>query len=191
MSQGRKIKAQNIVADIRHKLSDFELLTKYDLSPEELTGILERLVEAGGLRLAEVTERGQYLNDPFQISRTRCHPREYLRIPLSVVDASSPNLEGLVVDLSERGFRTRGVAAGIGDIRVFHLMVTETDAGESVLVQAVCRWTKMGHTDRMLDQAGFEIIGISDEGLAAIRKLMNRLGLGDVNLKQTISSVPK
>ena len=57
----RKIKAKEIVADIRARVSDFEIMSKYGLSLEQLEKVLEALLEAGEIRGAEIEERGLFL----------------------------------------------------------------------------------------------------------------------------------
>ena len=46
----RKIKAKKIVGDIRARVSDFEIMSKYGLSLEQLEKVLEALLKAGKIR---------------------------------------------------------------------------------------------------------------------------------------------
>ena len=55
----RKIKAKEIAADIRARLSDFEIMSRYGLSLEQVEKVLEQLVEAGTIR--ERRDRGKEL----------------------------------------------------------------------------------------------------------------------------------
>ncbi len=78
----RKIKAGKIVDDIRARVSDFELMSKYGLSLEQLEKVLRKLVEVGTIREDEIKERGPFFDNPDNLSTTRRLPRTYLRVPL-------------------------------------------------------------------------------------------------------------
>ena len=70
----RKIKAKKIAADIRARMSDFELMSKYELSLEQVEEVLEKLVEAGTIREAEIKERSLFFDDPANRLKTRRFP---------------------------------------------------------------------------------------------------------------------
>ena len=114
-----KIKAKEIVADIRARLSDFEIMSKYGLSSKQLEKVLEKLVEAGTIREDEIKERSLFFDDPANRLQTRRFPRIYLRVPLEIEDLNNSSNKGLLVDLSEDGFRTRGIAAVVGEEKLF------------------------------------------------------------------------
>ena len=127
----RKIKAKKIVADIRARVSDFELMSKYGLSLEQLEKVLGRLLEAGEIRGAEIEERGSFFDDPANRSKTRRFPRIYLRVPLEIEDLNDSANKGLLIDLSDDGFRTRGIAAVVGEEKVFLVSLKEVRKTDS------------------------------------------------------------
>ena len=100
------IKARKIAADVRARVSDFELMSKYDLSLEQLEKVLRKLVDAGTIREDEMNERGPFFDDPANRLKTRRFARTYLRIPLEIEDLNEPANKGLLIDLSKEGFRT-------------------------------------------------------------------------------------
>lgn len=57
MAEPRKIKAKELLADIRQGLDDAALLAKYQIPPETLHRFLTQLVEAGLLKQAEIDQR--------------------------------------------------------------------------------------------------------------------------------------
>jgi hypothetical protein len=182
MTTRRIIKADRLVADIRRRVSDFELMEKYQISLEQLDKVLEKLVEKNLLRRDELDERGAHFDDPNNRIVTRRAPRHYLRLPLIVQDIYEPSRAGLVTDLSTAGFRTRDLKAVCGETRSFVIRSKDPMDRNIVEVTAVCRWTRSdcsGQTDRF--EAGFEILDISEHDRARIRLLIQKLSIGDRN----------
>lgn len=182
MAQGRKIKACDIVADIRARLTDFELMSKYDLSWELLQDVLKKLVRGNAIRAAELEERSAYFDDPVNRRRTRGAYRAYMRIPIPIEDLNDVFNRGFVTDLSERGFRTRGVTAKNNDDKTFLIRAGDVSEVENLRFNATCRWVNGQDGPRESCEAGFLIMGLSDEDLSRIRRLIQALGLGNRNL---------
>lgn len=63
----RKIKARELVADIRSGMDDNAVMRKYALSPEQLDEVLEKLVEADFITSLELYERAKLTDS--QITR--------------------------------------------------------------------------------------------------------------------------
>ena len=179
----RKIKAKKIVADIRARVSDFELMSKYGLSLKQLEKVLRRLLEAGEIRGAEIKERGQFFDDPANRLQTRWFPRIYLRVPLEIEDLNNSSNKGLLIDLSEDGFRTRGIAAVVGEEKVFLVSLKEVRK-RTVRLRATCVWAKQDVDAKVLQEAGFKIVHISESDLLEIRRVAGLLGLRDRNLSR-------
>lgn len=184
----RRIKAKKVVADIRARLSDFELMDKYELSPEELQRVLHCLAEAGVIRNAELDERGAWFDDPANRSVTRGVPRHYLRVAPFIHDRENPAHKGFVTDLSEDGFRVRGIMAFIGEEKRLVIHASDVCDVEDVEVRATCRWHRVDSSERGLHESGYHIDHATATGLAGIRRLIEVLGLGDRNARQTGSN---
>ena len=165
MSSKIKVKAKEVVSDIRAGASDFELMSKYGLSAGQLDKALDRLAEAGVLRPAELEERGGFFDDPANRSQTRRFPRAYLWRPLTIEDLQEPSNRGLVTDLSVMGFRTRRIGVGIGEEKTFAIHSREFMGGNAINLGGACKWCNMEGIDRNLWVAGFEIIHVSDDDL--------------------------
>jgi hypothetical protein len=172
MSPKIRINTKEIVSDIRARASDFELMSKYRLSPEQLDRILERLAKARMLRHEELEERGAFFDDPANRSQTRRSARTYLWRPLVIEDLKDPSNKGLVLDLSVMGFRTRGIRAGIGDKKTFAILSNEFKGERAINLSAACRWFREEGEDRKLWVAGFQIIHVSDDDLNLIRRII-------------------
>ena len=179
----RRIKAKKVVADIRARLSDFELMDKYDLSPDELQRVLRCLTEAGVIRNAELDERGAWFDDPANRCVTRGVPRHYLRVAPSIHDSKNPAHKGYVTDLSEDGFRVRGINARIGEEKTLVIHASALCDVEDVEVTATCRWLKPDFSEKGLHESGYHIEQTTETGLAGIRRLIEVLSLGDRNLR--------
>lgn len=176
-----KIKAKKIVSDIRARVSDFELMSKYELSLKQLEKIMEKLVEAGTIRQGEIKERGPFFDDPANRSETRRFPRTYLRVPLEIEEVNNSDNKGLLIDLSDKGFRTRGLAAIVGEEKAFFVSLKEIGKS-AVRFQAKCLWAKHDAGAKVLVEAGFKIAHISGRDLLEIRRVAGILSLGDRNL---------
>jgi hypothetical protein len=176
----RKIKAKKMVSDIRARVSDFELMSKYGLSLEELEDVLRKLVDAGTIREDEIKERGPFFDDPDNRSKTRRFPRTYLRVPLDIEDINSSANKGLLTDISTDGFRTRGLAASVGEEKLFLVTLKEVRKRE-VRLLAKCLWVKHDVDAKIFQEAGFKIVHISEDDLLEVQRVAGLLSLGDRN----------
>ena len=175
----RKIKAKKIVADLRARLSDFELMAKYQLSLHQLQQVIEKLVNSGRIRGAEIKERASFFDEPANRLETRRFPREYLRIPLEIQDLANSSKRGFVIDLSRDGFRTRGMPAAVGEEKGFVMHWSESQ--NTIELRAKCVWVQQALNQTSLLEAGFKIVQVSDGDLSEMRRLIGLLSLGDRN----------
>jgi hypothetical protein len=183
MPEVRKIKATEIVADIRARFTDFELMAKYGLSWDRLQQVLTQLVQAKVIRSAELEERSAYFDDPLNRKLTRASYRAYLRVPVPLQDRDDSENQGVITDLSETGFRTRGIEARVSDERVFSIRAGKVSDVETFELKATCRWF-----DQSEVEAGFAFSAVSDQNLGHIRRLIQTLGMGNRNLLRRKSS---
>lgn len=169
-----QIKAKNIVEDIRARVSDFELMSKYGLSLQQLQKVLVKLVEAGTLREDEIKERGSFFDNPANRSKTRRSPRTRLRVPLDIEDLNNSANKGILVDISDDGFRAKGLAALVGEEKAF-LVSLKGVRKKAVRLRATCLWIKRQVDAKGLPQAGFKIVHISEGDLLEIRRVADLL----------------
>ena len=187
----RRIKAKKVVADLRARLSDFELMDKYDLSPDELQHVFTCLAQAGVIRNAELDERGAWFDDPANRSVTRGVPRHYLRVALFLHDRENPALKGFVTDLSESGFRVRGIMARVGEEKRLVIHASDVCDIHDIEVRATCKWLRTDSSERALHESGYHIDYATEVGRAGIKRLIEVLSLGDRNVRQTRSKPAK
>ena len=169
--------------DIRARVSDFELMSKYGLSLEELEKVLRKLVEAGTIREDEIKERGPFFDNPDNRSKTRRFPRTYLRVPLEIEQLNDSANKGLLIDLSDDGLRTRGITAVVGEEKVFLVSLKEVRK-TAIRLRTKCVWAKQDVDDQVLQEAGFKIVHISESDLLEIRRVAGLLSFGDRNLSR-------
>jgi hypothetical protein len=180
-----KIKARDIVSDIRDRRTDFELMVKYDLSSDELYTVLDRLANEGEIRLEELQERSAFFDDPANRRETRAFPRAYLRVPVPVRESDNPSNQGLITDLSQIGFRARGISAEIGDEKDLIIDASGLESACAIELRGTCRWTNKEGSHKWLWETGFKITGVTPEGLSTIQKVIGLLNMGDRNLMRT------
>jgi hypothetical protein len=72
----RKVSAREAVADIRSGMSDAALREKYDLTPEGLGSLFDKLVGAGYLDVAELWARKRLVVGTVVITQPDFVPRE-------------------------------------------------------------------------------------------------------------------
>jgi hypothetical protein len=187
----RTIKASAIVSDIRSGVSDFELMAKYDLSLSQLEKVLQELVKGGAMRRAELDERGPFYDEPCNRLLTRSFSRAYLRIPLSIEDRDDPANGGLIIDLSEHGFRVRGIAIAEDEEKKFLIPAQEVGGVAQIELIATCIWVLQDGRERKLWEAGLKITRISAKGRSSIRRLIKVLSFGDCNIMRRKCSAYK
>lgn len=177
MSNPRTINPAELVNDIRSGLTDVQLMEKHEVSPRSLASLLKQLVELKALRQHEVFGRlPDYADDVIlenveaTLESLRKLPRQYVDIPVGVVDAKDPATKGRLADVTEEGLGIRGISCQVGEMRTFLITPYQRSEFEPFLVRAECRWFR--GTARGEDAAGFKIMGMSDEALHHLRKLV-------------------
>ncbi|AFM24234.1 PilZ domain-containing protein [Desulfomonile tiedjei] len=184
----RTLKAKHVVADFRARLTDFELMAKYDLSLEELEKVLAQLVKAGLLRPAELYERGLFYDEPQNRVLTRSSGRVYLRVPIPICLLDDPTRAGFLTDLSYKGFRTRMLNIQEGEEATFLVRADEVTQLKAFELTAICIWVNPGERRPQDFQAGFSITRIEPEEVQKIDSLMTLLSFGDRNLMRKKTS---
>jgi hypothetical protein len=178
----RTIKAKAIISDVRAGFSDSELMIKYGLSSEELQTVFRRLAQAGAIRWAELDERRTPTQDMSRLSGTRTTPRSYLRIPPTIIELEDQSNKGLLTDISQRGFRTRGIVSQIGVQKTFLILASESSG--DIQIVATCKWKQGDSINTTQHESGHIIDHVSDTDMLNIHLLIGSLGLGDRNRRR-------
>lgn len=177
MSPKRKVKAQEIVADIRSGMTQRQLMDKYSISVNSLHNLLRKLVDFKAVQKSEVQALLAPTPEELAIRETRKEPRHYVFVPLPIYDVSNLMDEGQVVDLSESGLRITGLRAKVGEKKQFLLQANDFASVMPFSFEAVCRW--VSHNRKEPWFAGYEITTISDRGLAELKQIIRILTISE------------
>jgi hypothetical protein len=173
-----RIKAKEIMNDIRSGMTDAQLMEKFDRTSKGLKRIFRKLVQAKAVKHSELYEKSPMYRDMVDQILSREFPRARVTVRLRIFDSESSD-RGYVRDLSEKGLRVAGFKVEVGDTKTFLLpadLLTET---KTIRFEAACRWVKTMGTDTKFIMAGFEIINISDQDQEDLLKFLRVLILSE------------
>jgi hypothetical protein len=167
-----------IVKDIRSDLTDFELMRKHNLSPEELRSILEELCKTGTLTKSSVYLRPIFYDDTMDPKANRRPPRQILTRLLSIYEAENPQNKGWLIDISETGFGVSGIDVEAGQTLDLKILPEDFSRAENISVTAECIWTRNLHPEAQ-PISGFKITNIADKDREELLKLIRMLVIND------------
>lgn len=191
-----------LLHDLHTGMSDNALMEKYRLSYAQLRDLYKDLFDAGLLRPEKGSESmslqhpmgpnvgsevipGNEVRPPDSSRRVqrelyddkRNEDRYDLDFDMPVYEISQPEVQGRVVDITERGARLSGVRAEVGEaLTLVALGDTMSDIAPFEF-RARCKWIS-DNEDKTDGVSGFEITEISDESLSELRKLIHSIDLG-------------
>lgn len=177
MPSNHKIKARDLLEDIRSGLSDDELMEKFEMSLRALQSAFEQLLKSGLISRRELRIRSAPSKETAASDDTRRLPRHYLVIPVEIYEEDAPSNKGVIRDLTEKGIGIIGMQAALDEVKRFIIPRTEMSEVDQVTFEARCRWTK--RDDQGTHLCGFQIVSIEEEDLNALRHLIRELSLGD------------
>lgn len=127
----RKIKANDIVQDVRSGLTDLEIMARHELSPKELERVLGQLVRLNLLSDRELQERSSpsVQSEPYETTCPSCgrrYPKEAHECPecgFSADDVPSPTPVRRLQDPLERESRSSRTAIFVVSILVFVVII--------------------------------------------------------------------
>lgn len=170
-----KIKARDILADIRSRVSDEELMDKFQISKQGLHNAFEQLLRAGLITKEELRNRSGSTAPSTEHEITRAMPRHYLVVRVEILEKDNPANKGIIKDINEIGVGIVGMRASLGE--VVHLAIPPSDftLEEEISFDAQCRWTKLSDSGAYV--SGHQIVAIDDENLQLLRRLIHDLSL--------------
>ena len=173
----RKIKAKDIVDDIRQGVTDSQLMRRYGLSVKGLQSVFTKLVQAKAILPGELFDRAPVLaEDSVTVESIRRDPREKLEISIHVSDAADSKQEGILRDLSLAGIGVRGIETRKGEVRTLAVTASQMFPVDIFSFDTICRWVKRKRSEGIVD-AGFEITNISDEATKQLKTIIRLLNL--------------
>ncbi len=175
MPEKRKIKAKEIVADIKAGMTDRELMSKYNISENALKGIFNKLVDAGTIKKSEIEERIPPDRLKTYGEKPRDLHRNYVFVKLPIYELENLLHEGQVVDITEGGLQILGIEAKVGEKKGFLIQADYFADVFPFSFEAECKWAAQEEDGRW--RAGFKILTISEKGREELRKLIRMLAL--------------
>jgi hypothetical protein len=165
-----RIKAKDIIADLRSGITEAALMTKYNISSEALQKALTQLLEDGYISQAEYDWRPTEYYDDVIIESMRELPRLKLDLDVPVLDTDDPVIQGLVRDITERGLKVEGIPCRVDETRRLAILTDQLARIDPVEFEANCRWVSKDSDDKYI--AGFQITRISEKSLSDLRALI-------------------
>jgi hypothetical protein len=169
----REIRAKEIVTDILSGIGDNELMQKYRLTFRGLQSVFRKLVDSNIIDAEFLQGRlvPQLNGEKKVIARS---PRKEIYVPLPVHDLANPDVQGMVINISERGLGVKGLKAEVDDEKKLSIKPEKFLQLRSFRLKAKCRWvTSSDDTEEIV--AGFEITSIGHEELQELRNLIETL----------------
>ena len=160
----RKIRARDIVNDIRAGLDDGALMHKYRLTAKGIQRMFLKLLESNLITQVELSSRMAQHDDTAEIEDLREFPRNYPALSVTVYDGSKEGQQGVVRDITERGIGVKGIAAQPDEIKTFVIC----PGG----LEATCRWVQNDEQANGQCVAGFEITSITEADLTELREVI-------------------
>ena len=179
MEPKRKIKAKEMVNDIREGMSDSQLMDKHKLSSKGLQSIFSKLVDAKAIRPRELFNRTQSAgDDTADVTSIRLVPRDFVEVPLPICDAEDPKNMGTISDVTQTGLGTRGIRVETGETKTLVFFSDRLFPVGPFALQAQCRWVKNGNGNGQVE-AGFEITNISETASQQLKKIVEWVAFRD------------
>ncbi len=167
----RKIRAKDVVNDIRAGMDDASLMEKYRLSAKGLQRIFEKLVEGKFVTQRDLDARMGLQDDTADIEDLREFPRNYPVLSVSVYEGRRGGTQGTVRDITEKGVGIVGIEAQVDEEKTFFIDTGRLSEFDTIQFDATCRWIKWDCAERQY-VAGFEITRISEDALEELREMI-------------------
>ena len=176
MPSTHKIKGRDILNDIRSRMTDEDLMERYEMSFQALQGAFEQLLASGLITKEELRSRSIQTAENETTTVTRRLPRDYLVIQIPIYDAGRPEARGVIRDLTEEGIGIIGMEAGLDEMKTLAIVTGNGRLADRILLEAKCRWVKKDSERKYV--CGFRITNITKENLGRLRKLIQELNWG-------------
>ena len=182
----RQINGKDIVEDLRSGNSDSELMEKYDLSPNALQTIFQKLVACEAISKPELCDRSSLFRERADQISARRFPRADLTIHIPIYDLQD-SATGILRDISETGLRVAGIESSVGQLKTFQIPIDTFMQADPLLVVAECKWAKTKGKNSRYPVAGFEIMDLSENDRKSIREFIKLLLLNKSGEWQTLA----
>jgi len=175
MSTKRTIKAKEIVSDIRSRMTNRQLMDKYNISLDKLHNIFKQLLDSHTLERTELEPLISIPHLRINAGQRRQLHRSYVFVKLPIYDLENLINKGTVIDISEVGLQISGIPTKVGDTKE---LLVQADYFADVfpfVFESKCKWSSKAEDGNLF--SGFEITSITEGALEELRKITNLLAL--------------
>ncbi len=172
MQRKRKIRAGDIIRDVRVGMTVSQLMDKYRFSLKILRFVFRRLLNAGAITKDELAAQTALYKDSAELKGVRKWIRKTTVFPVRIYDSGNPFATGFVRDISEKGVCVEGIEAAVGEIKNFIVRSGAFGEGHTLVFEGKCRWVNPEQSPGKKWLAGFEITSISNLDSGELRKLV-------------------
>jgi hypothetical protein len=165
-----RIRAVDVIRDIRSGMSAAELMKKYTFSSRGLHVLFRKLLEAKAMTKDELENHSALYQVEDDVKGVRRSVRKRTVFLVHVYDAKNPSGKGVVRDVSEKGLCIEGIQSSIGEVKSLIIRTGAFGSGTTAVFDAKCRWVNRAVGPRVV--AGFEITSISTLDSTELRKLI-------------------
>ncbi len=167
MKPTRRIKAKDVIHDIRSGMNVSDLMVKYRFTINGMRKAFQLLVKGGAMSTDELNKLKSLHG--VSVQGLRQFPRYPVKLPMKIFDGGDPFKGGVIRDVSEKGVCVQGIEAEIGEVKNFIVRMGPFGANTTIVFEARCCWFQRNMTSHKASLAGFEITDISslDSGVFA------------------------
>ncbi|MFH1117491.1 MAG: ATP-binding protein [Pseudomonadota bacterium] len=182
MARKIKIKAGEVVKDIRSGMSDSDLLNKYGLKPEGLNHVFREILNSRTISADEIFTRYSSEDGTKVFEDRRSSQRHSIDFALPICDRARPDTRGMVHDISEAGLRVRDIEAWPDEVKILEIFPQDLLMTPPVAVEARCCWMRGGtHTWRF--DGGFQVLRVVEGNFEELLVLIRCLSADDFDLR--------
>jgi len=167
----RKAKLGDFVQDIREGMTDAHLMEKYKITHDYLHERFAGLARKGLLSQEDIEKRMQPQDQAYKEPPSERLEPCHLQFLLPIREKDHPEIEGTVLEITDKGVGLRGIEARIDEVKTLVIPADEFSASPSVEFEARCCWVQPSE-GRGGTRTGFEITAISEESSQWIREFI-------------------
>jgi uncharacterized protein (DUF433 family) len=172
----KRIQTSRILADIRARLSEAQIMNKYELSSRGLQSTFWKLVRSGSLTWDELLHVYPALDDSVTLQKMRQWTRSHPILSISIYEEGNPENRGKVRDLTENGVGVTGMSVLPDEQKKLVMVPDEFMELEPFSLEAICRWSSPGCEGETCS-AGFEIVYMDEKSLEELQELVQLMTL--------------
>jgi hypothetical protein len=169
----RHRRAVNILADFKSGMTPQEIARRNHFKVENFDKIIKNLERLG---LSSPIEPGADIRRPlvrheFE-ERRRSFRVQHPVLVTKIYEVGGKELPGLILDLSERGVRTRGLQVDAHRKKSLFFMISDFGDTEPISFECRCRWTSSHDISEGSVVAGFEIISMPKKNFGILKTVI-------------------